>query len=164
MLWLMGLSGDRRLRVRAALPSDLDRLVAFNLAMALETEGLRLDPQRLRAGVQRALSDGARGTYRVAELSGALVGCLLLTREWSDWRDRWYWWIQSVYVEPPARRLGVYRALHRAVLAEARAEQDVCALRLYVEAENRAAQSTYERLGMERARYLMYEAPLEDAH
>ncbi len=156
MLCAMG--AERRIRVRAAADSDLEKLVAFNLAMALETEERRLDPARLRSGVERALRDGARGSYRVAELGGEVAGCLLLTREWSDWRDGWYWWIQSVYVAPSARRLGVYRALHAAVLEEARAEGDVCALRLYVDTENRSAQSTYQRLGMERARYLMYEA------
>jgi len=148
------------LTVRPARDSDLDRLVAFNLAMARETEDHGLDEAALRSGMQRALRDAERGSYSVAELSGEVVGCLLVTREWSDWRDRWFWWIQSVYVAPQARRRGVYRALHQAVLDAAAAAGDVCGVRLYVDAENRAAQATYAELGMRQARYLMFEQML----
>ena len=123
-------------RVRAATPKDLSLLVAFNRALAKETEALELDPERLRAGVARVLADPLAGFYRVAELpegrdadhdregpsgpprTARAVGCLMVTREWSDWRCGWFWWIQSVFVEPPARRRGVYRALHRSVLEE----------------------------------------------
>src|SRR5215468_3854238 len=105
--------------VRAAAARDLPVLVAFNAAMARETEGRALDEARLRRGVASALGDEARGRYLVAERGGQAVGALLLTREWSDWRDGWFWWIQSVYVAPAARRQGVYRALHRAVLEQA---------------------------------------------
>lgn len=146
--------------VRAARESDLDRLVAFNLAMARETEDHGLDESALRTGMLRALRDRERGSYSMAELDGAVVGCLLVTREWSDWRDRWFWWIQSVYVAPQARRRGVYRALHRAVLAAAAEQGDVCGVRLYVDAANRAAQATYAELGMQQARYLMFEQML----
>ena len=145
------------MRVRPATPADLDVLVDFNAAMALETEDRRLDPDRLRAGVSTALSDPARGAYRVAERDGRVVGALLLTREWSDWRNGWFWWIQSVYVAPDARGRGVYRALHESVLAEARADGKVCGVRLYVEQDNRAAQATYAAVGMRRARYAVYE-------
>ena len=148
------------LTVRAARESDLDRLVAFNLAMARETEDHALDEAALRSGLQRALRDAVRGSYSVAELDGEVVGCLLVTREWSDWRDRWFWWIQSVYVAPQARRRGVYRALHRAVLDGAEAAGDVCGVRLYVDADNRAAQATYAELGMRQARYVMFEQML----
>ena len=145
------------MRVRPATPADLDVLVDFNAAMALETEDRRLDPDRLRAGVSTALSDPARGAYRVAERDRRVVGALLLTREWSDWRNGWFWWIQSVYVAPDARGRGVYRALHESVLAEARADREVCGVRLYVEQDNRAAQATYAAVGMRRARYVVYE-------
>ncbi len=144
------------IRVRDALPTDLELLVRFNAAMALETEGKVLDSQRLRAGVARALADPQRGLYLVAEDAGA-VAALLLTREWSDWRDGWFWWIQSVYVAPEARRRGAYRALHAEVLRRAAAAGDVVGVRLYVEQHNAAAQRTYERLGMLRARYVVYE-------
>ncbi len=146
--------------VRAATPADAETIAAFNLAMARETEDKGLDEAALLRGVRRALSDPARGVYRVAELEGRVAGCLMLTREWSDWRDAWFWWIQSVYVAAPARRRGVYRALHAHVLAEARAAGDACGVRLYVETENRTAQTTYESLGMRRAHYHMYELAL----
>jgi ribosomal protein S18 acetylase RimI-like enzyme len=146
--------------VRAARESDLERLVGFNLAMARETEDHGLDEAALRAGMLRALRDPVRGSYSVAELEGEVVGCLLVTREWSDWRDAWFWWIQSVYVAPQARRRGVYRALHQSVLAEAERAGDVCGVRLYVDTHNRAAQATYVELGMQPARYLMFEQKL----
>jgi ribosomal protein S18 acetylase RimI-like enzyme len=148
------------LRVRAAQPADAATIAAFNLAMARETEDKGLDEAALLRGVRRALGDPARGVYRVAELDGEIAGCLMLTREWSDWRDAWFWWIQSVYVTAASRRRGVYRALHAHVLDEARAAGDVCGVRLYVETENRTAQSTYESLGMRRAHYHMYELAL----
>lgn len=148
------------LRVRAATPLDAATIAAFNLAMARETEDKGLDEAALARGVARALRDPQCGHYRVAERDGAIVGCLLVTREWSDWRDAWFWWIQSVYVAPSARRSGVYAALHDDVLIQARAAGDVCGLRLYVETENRSAQTTYERMGMQRAHYQMYEQML----
>lgn len=148
------------LRVREASEADLDLLVGFNLAMAQETEDLALDPEVLRSGMRRALRDPGRGRYSVAELDGDPVGALMVTREWSDWRDAWFWWIQSVYVAPRARRRGVYTALHEAVIRAARAAGDVCGVRLYVETGNRAAQATYERQGMHPAHYRMYEVAL----
>ena len=143
--------------IRPARPSDLDLLFEFNAAMALETERKRLDPARLRAGLSAVLADPARGRYRLAELDGRVAGALLLTLEWSDWRNGWFWWIQSVYVRPEARGRGVYRALHESVLAEARAQPDVCGVRLYVDQDNRAAQATYAAVGMQRTHYLFYE-------
>jgi len=147
--------------VRPATPSDLDVLVAFNLAMACETEDHALDPSRLRAGVLGVLRDPSRGRYSVAEIDGKVVGSLLVTREWSDWRDAWFWWIQSVYVAPASRRRGVYSALHGAVIESAHRAGDVYGVRLYVESANGSAQATYERLGMRRARYQMYEVEIE---
>jgi GNAT superfamily N-acetyltransferase len=153
--------GMSEVHVRPATEADLDVLVAFNRAMAEETEDLGLDVERLRAGMRRALGDPERGRYSVAVLEGEVVGALMVTREWSDWRDAWFWWIQSVYVAPRARRRGVYSALHRAVLESARRAGDVCGVRLYVENANRTAQEAYERLGMHAARYVMYEQALQ---
>lgn len=152
--------------VRTALPSDLETLVAFNAAMARETEGRELDRDRLSAGTRAVFDDGARGFYVIAEglASGGreVVGCLLVTREWSDWRNGWFWWIQSVYVAPAARRRGVYRAMYRWVQAAARAKDPrdgapVVGLRLYVEHENKSAMATYAALGMAPARYQLFE-------
>jgi len=132
-------------------------IAAFNLAMARETEDKALDPERLAAGVRAVFEDPARGDYAVAELGGRVVGCLLLTREWSDWRDGTFWWIQSVYVAPEARGRGVFRALWEHVAAQARATPGVCGLRLYVERANERARSVYEAVGMRRSHYEMFE-------
>lgn len=145
-------------KIRPARPEDLDTLVEFNAAMALETEQLSLDRIRLREGIAQLLADAAKGQYRVAEREGTVVGALMLTREWSDWRCGDWWWIQSVYVRPEARRDGVFRALYESVEGEARARADVCGLRLYVERDNARAQATYAALGMEQTHCQMFEA------
>ena len=147
-------------KVRPATHSDLASIVAFNAAMARETEDKGLSEDQLRAGVEAVLADRDRGVYRMALVDGREAGCLLVTREWSDWRDAWFWWIQSVFVAPWARRRGVYAALHEDVRRAARSSGDVCGLRLYVDSDNAAAMRTYERLGMEHARYEMYEESL----
>lgn len=136
---------------------DLHRLVAFNQAMAMETEGKRLDESVLQQGVLRLLEDVDKGFYLVAENEQGIVGSLMVTFEWSDWRNATFWWVQSVYIVPESRRKGVYSALYNQVKALAD-DQQVCGFRLYVEKENRAAQSTYEALGMAESHYLMYES------
>lgn len=149
--------------LRPADLHDLDAIVEFNAAMALETEALVLDPERLRAGVAALLADSARGRYRVAVADGSVIGTLMLTREWSDWRCGDWWWIQSVYVAPAHRRRGVFAALYRHVEAQARADAHVCGLRLYVERDNTSAQHTYTTLGMADAGYRMFEIALPGA-
>jgi ribosomal protein S18 acetylase RimI-like enzyme len=145
------------IEIRLATPDDEEVIATHNAAMAVETEGRELDRDVLRSGVRRVLSDSTRGVYYLAERDGTIVGQLLITLEWSDWRDGWFWWIQSVYVAPAARRQGVYSALYKQVEAEARRRSDVCGIRLYVEQENTRAQRVYERLGMQRAVYQLYE-------
>ncbi len=125
--------------------------------MALETEGKHLDENILKAGVNAVLSNNDRGFYVVAEEAGRVAGGLLVTREWSDWRNAWFWWIQSVYVVPEARGKGLYRELSAFVWAMAHEAGDVCGVRLYVEKENHTAQAVYQRLGMHETDYLMYE-------
>jgi ribosomal protein S18 acetylase RimI-like enzyme len=147
-------------RIRAATLADLDVLVDFNAAMALETEHLKLDRARLREGVAALLDDPGKGRYRVAERDGEVLGALMLTREWSDWRCGDWWWIQSVYVRPQARRAGVFRALYGSVEEEARADPTVCGLRLYVERDNHAAQRTYADQGMQETHYRIFEVAL----
>jgi ribosomal protein S18 acetylase RimI-like enzyme len=144
--------------VRRAAARDREVLVEFNLAMARETEAKELAPEVLRAGVAHFIERPQYGFYVVAEDAGEVVGSLMITYEWSDWRDGLFWWIQSVYVRPADRRRGVYRRLYEHVKRLAAADDsEVRGFRLYVEKENRVAQTTYERLGMAETHYLMYE-------
>lgn len=143
------------LRIRDAHEADIPFLVHCNAAMALETEHKTLDREVLTSGVRAVFADPGRGSYRIAERRGEALGCLLVTHEWSDWRNGHWWWIQSVYVVPTARRSGVFRALHADVEGRARARADVVGLRLYVERENKSAQSTYAALGMSDSGYLL---------
>jgi ribosomal protein S18 acetylase RimI-like enzyme len=145
------------LTLRRAVLADAPVLADYNQRLAHETEGKALDPAVIAAGVEAVLADPERGRYFVAELQGAVVGQLMITTEWSDWRNGWIWWIQSVYVPRDARRQGVFRALYEHALAAARAEPQVVGLRLYVEHDNHAAQETYLRLGMQRTGYLVLE-------
>ena len=149
------------LRIRDAAEADVAALVAFNRAMASETEAKALDPVRLERGVRGLLARPEAGFYLVAEHGGVVGGALLVTPEWSDWRDGWFWWVQSVYVAPGARRQGLYGALYAEVQARARAAGDVRGLRLYVERENEDARAVYERLGMHETAYRLYEALLD---
>ena len=144
------------LTVRGARLTDADVLTDYNVRMALETEGLALDPATVGRGVRAALADPAKAIYFVAESDGRVVGQLMITHEWSDWRDGDIWWIQSVYVHPDFRRRGVFRAVHDHTRAAAR-EAGAVGLRLYVERHNSAAQHTYERLGMRDSGYLVME-------
>ena len=145
------------LTIRKAEARDADAIARFNSAMALETEGKVLLPERIGPGVRRLLGEPSLGFYVVAEQAGSVVGCLMITNEWSDWRNGLFWWIQSVYIVPEARRQGVYRALYDHVRGMARADPGICGFRLYVEKENTAAQRTYRSLGMEATDYLIYE-------
>lgn len=150
------------LSIRDATIDDLPHLLAWNAAMAWETEQRQLDPAVLERGIRGVFEHSRRGFYLIAERDGTAVGSLLVTYEWSDWRCGDFWWIQSVYVTGPARRAGVFRALYAEVAQRARAAAAV-GLRLYVETENRRAQATYEGLGMQRCHYWMYEMPLPAA-
>jgi GNAT superfamily N-acetyltransferase len=144
------------IRVRRASPADLDCIVEFNAAMAVETEGKSLDRDLLRQGVDRALIDPARCTYFVAESAGRVVGQTMFTLEWSDWRNAWFWWIQSVYVLPEFRGRGVFQALYEHIRHEAR-RRDVCGIRLYVHDTNHRAMQVYENVGMTLSPYRVYE-------
>jgi GNAT superfamily N-acetyltransferase len=143
--------------IRPGIPADAPVVAEFNRLLALESEHKVLDPVILAAGVAAALADSERARYFVAEEDGQVLGQLALTREWSDWRNRWVWWLQSVYVRSDARRRGVFRALFEHVETLSRQDPDVLGLRLYVEQENTVAQETYARLGMSNAGYLVLE-------
>lgn len=142
--------------VRPARIDDLDTIVTGNMVMALETERVQLDEATLREGVRALLESRAPGQYRVAEIDGRVVGQVLTTFEWSDWRNRMVWWIQSVHVVPEARRSGVFRALYDAVRRDARAA-GAGGLRLYVDNTNVRAQQVYAALGMNGDHYSVFE-------
>lgn len=150
-----------QLTVRTAGRNDVDSIVAFSAAMAWETEHRRLEEARLRAGTQSLLDTPALGIFMVAEIRVSerpvLVGQLMITYEWSDWRNGVFWWIQSVYVDPSWRRRGVLRGMLNTVMASAKAAPDVCGVRLYVEQENHTAQAVYKRLGLSPSGYKVYE-------
>jgi GNAT superfamily N-acetyltransferase len=147
-------------RIRRATAADQAILVEYNRCMAWETEHKALDDSVLSEGVAAALADPNKGWYLVAEIGGEVVGQLMITTEWSDWRNGWFWWIQSVYVRDENRRQGVFQALFQETERLAREAGDVVGLRLYVERENQIAQRTYERLGMGDAGYLVFEKAL----
>ncbi len=144
--------------LRRATASDVDALVRFNCALAEETEGKKLLPDLLRAGILCVFEDPSKGFYLVADAGGSPVGSLLVTPEWSDWRDSYYWWVQSVYVEPAHRKSGIYKRLHRYVERLARSAGNVSRLRLYVDTNNSTAKIVYEKLGMARSRYEFFES------
>jgi ribosomal protein S18 acetylase RimI-like enzyme len=146
--------------IRFAVPQDADALVGFNLRMAEETEGRHLEPAVLAAGVRSVLQNPKLGFYLVAEIAGKVAGALMVTTEWSDWRNGAFWWVQSVYVAPECRRRGVFRALYREVKERARKAEQVCGLRLYVERDNAAAKATYTGLGMAETKYRLFEERL----
>ena len=150
------------LTIRRATPADEATLVAFNAALAWETEHKRLRPDVLAAGVRAVFADPARGFYTVAANdAGEVVGQMMVTFEWSDWRNGWFWWVQSVYVRDDARRGGVFRSLYEELRRQAAADPGVIGLRLYVEEDNARARATYASLGMTLTTYgMMEEYPL----
>ncbi len=145
------------MQVRLATPQDAPVLIEFNAAMALETEQKTLLPAVIGAGVHSLLGNPAAGFYVIAANGDRVVGSLMITKEWSDWRNGTFWWIQSVYVRPELRRQGVYKRLYRHVQDLAAGDPAVCGFRLYVERENGRAQATYQALGMKQTRYLVFE-------
>jgi GNAT superfamily N-acetyltransferase len=143
--------------IRRATVADAEVVAEFNRLLAEESEGKALDQAKLGPGVRAGLEDPHKSVYYLAEEDGGVLGQLAVTFEWSDWRNGWFWWIQSVYVRPEARRRGVFRALFEHVQGLARAEPEVIGLRLFVENANHAAQQTYQQMGMRPAGYFVLE-------
>lgn len=147
--------------IRPACPEDVDIIVMFNAAMALETERRRLDLATLRKGTLAFLGNPQYGFYIVAELpenrNNKVAGQLMITYEWSDWRNAVFWWVQSVYVAPDKRRQGIFRAMHDHINMQAKADPRVCGIRLYVERENHRAQTVYQRVGLTPSVYTVFE-------
>ncbi len=143
--------------IRLGTTDDISALAQNHREMALETENKYLDVDTTLRGTHAVIDDPNKGFYLIAERDGVMVGQLLVTFEWSDWRSGVFWWIQSVYVLPDARRMGVYRTLYGHVLEAAKNAQNVCGVRLYVDKDNGKAQATYRAMGMQAAHYDMYE-------
>ncbi|HYM88528.1 MAG TPA: N-acetyltransferase [Nitrospiraceae bacterium] len=147
--------------VRLARPEDAAMIESFSAAMALETEGRRLDLDRLHDGTLALIESPDRGFFMVAEVEQTgdrqLLGQLMITYEWSEWRNGAFWWIQSVYVDPAWRRQGVFRRMHETVMATAKTSPNVCGVRLYVEESNGAAQAVYRRVGFTPSSYAIFE-------
>jgi ribosomal protein S18 acetylase RimI-like enzyme len=148
------------MEIRKAKRGDVDALIGFNEAMALETEGKSLFTGTLRKGVEAVFDDPQKGFYVAALDNGRVIGGLMVTFEWSDWRNAWFWWIQSVYVNPEYRGRRIYSQLYEFVKKEAASAGSICGFRLYVEKENAHAQKVYEKVGMKETYYLMYEEKL----
>lgn len=143
--------------IRDATLDDADTIANYNNRMAEETERKSLEPALIQRGVRRLLQNPAHGRYWVAERGGVIAGQIMVTYEWSDWRDGQVWWVQSVYVHEQHRRAGVFTALYEHVSSLAEAATDVCGIRLYVEKENFRAQQTYDALGMMHTHYRIME-------
>lgn len=143
--------------VREANPGDTDVLVQFQQCMAQETEGISLDLDILREGVNAIFLSVDKGFFLVAEVNGQVAASLLITYEWSDWRNATFWWIQSVYVDVQLRRKGVFKAMYNYVYDLAVSRDDICGIRLYVDRNNLVAQQIYDSIGMSSSHYYMYE-------
>jgi ribosomal protein S18 acetylase RimI-like enzyme len=152
---------DIKYVIRKAVPSDAESLIQFNIAMALETEQKKLKKDQIEAGVKGLFDKPQYGFYMVAEAEGSVIASLMITYEWSDWRNGLFWWIQSVYVLPEFRRKAVYRSMYQEILKLAEKEPEICGCRLYVERENSVAQKTYTSLGMSETQYKLYEEEFE---
>lgn len=143
--------------VRPASKKDAPSIIEFQKRMALETESIELEEQTLKEGVNTLFSDPSKGRYYVAEESGKVIGCLMTTFEWSDWRNGTVLWIQSVYVSEDFRGKGVYKLLYEFVQKMVRSDNTLKGIRLYVDKSNHAAQRVYEKLGMDGEHYKVFE-------
>ena len=146
-----------KMNIRTANNGDLHVIVEFNALMAKETEHKELNHETLQKGVDSVLKDSTKGIYYIAEIDDIIAGQLLITYEWSDWRNSNFWWIQSVYVRKEYRNMGVFTALFKHIELLAKRNPTVCGIRLYVEKTNDRAKSTYEKIGLRHAAYDMYE-------
>ncbi|MGI9205414.1 MAG: GNAT family N-acetyltransferase [Woeseiaceae bacterium] len=146
--------------IREAGPADQSVIADFNSRLADETEGKQLDPALIGPGVKALLADATKGRYWLAIIDGKVAGQIMVTYEWSDWRNGMLWWIQSVYVPAEFRRQGVFSALFQHVESLVKEDQNACGLRLYVENNNTRAQETYRNLAMVEPGYIVMESLL----
>ena len=141
---------------------DVNSLVNFNIKMAKETENKILNKKIVTKGVSQVLNDATLGYYVIAKNKTDILGSLMITYEWSDWRNGMFWWIQSVYVEKEYRQQGVYKKMYSYIKDKALKDNSCTGIRLYVEQENKIAQSVYKKLGMEETHYKLFEIDFQD--
>lgn len=145
------------IQIRKAKETDLPTIVEFQLAMALETENLHLDKPIVEKGVEAAFSDSAKGQYFITEVDGQIAASLMITFEWSDWRNGMVYWIQSVFVKEEFRRLGIYKKMYAHIQDLVKKDKNIRGIRLYVDKTNIGAQKTYENTGMNGEHYQLFE-------
>ena len=143
--------------IRKATIKDAETIIIFNANLADETEGINLNRDKLIDGVYAILGDKTKGCYYLYEDNNRVVGQLMITYEWSDWRCAYFWWIQSVYVHPDYRKKGIFKKLYNYIKEMIKNDPTVCGIRLYVEKENAPALNTYQKLGMKENQYKFYE-------
>lgn len=145
------------IHTRQAGAEDVEAIATFQCRLASESEAITLDPATVRKGVRAVIDDPGKGHYLLAEIDGRTASCLMILREWSDWRNTEVWWIHSLYVLPEFRRRGVLRAMYGHLKTMVEADQSLSGLRLYVEKNNHVAMAAYEALGMDGEHYKLYE-------
>lgn len=150
------------MQIRRATTKDASAIIDHNILLAKETENEHLDPLIAKQGVHTLFSHPEKGFYLVAEENGTIIGQLMITFEWSDWRNKDIWWIQSVYVHKEYRETGVFNALYREIQKQAK-QHNIPLLRLYVHKDNERAQQVYDKKGMKKGTYIFYETTLEQA-
>ena len=143
--------------IRKAKTADLKKIVDFQLAMAMETENLQLDLSTVEKGVNAVYQDISKGQYFVTEVNGEIAASLMITFEWSDWRNGMVYWIQSVYVQKQFRRLGIYSKMYAHIQDLVKTDDSVRGIRLYVDKTNMNAQETYKKTGMNGEHYQLFE-------
>ena len=150
------------MKVLKAQKSDIPEIIQFNINMAMETENKKLDRQTVTKGVQEVFNSPSLGYYIIVKDSSGILGCLMITYEWSDWRNGMFWWIQSVYVEKEYRQQGVYKKMYSYIKDKALKDNSCTGIRLYVEQENKIAQSVYTKLEMKETHYKLFEIDFQD--
>jgi ribosomal protein S18 acetylase RimI-like enzyme len=148
---------EKEVKIRLGKTKDIETLVGFNIALAIESEGINLSYDVVKKGVENLIRNKDNGFYLLAEFQGEIVGSLMVTKEWSDWRNGFFWWVQSVYVNPELRRRGIYHSMYEYVKRLSDEESDVLGFRLYVEKNNFKAIETYKALGMIETHYRLFE-------
>ena len=150
------MASDNGYEIVIGTAADIEDIVRFQVAMAMESEGTALDVERVTAGVTAVMNDSNKGFYLVAKIADETTGSLMITKEWSDWNNQWYWWVQSVYVTPKFRNKGIFKSLYTKV-KELAASNSVSQIRLYVDKTNTLAQRVYSNVGMAECHYIMLE-------